>query len=86
VEGAVPDVTIRRIDDETIKILKVRAKLNHRTVESEMREILLQAACPGRVDPRRKKAIQWLKEFRKSYKGPYEGDIVAEIRADRDRR
>ena len=48
------DITIRNLDDETIKILERRAKRYGRSLEDEVREILTAAALP--MTPARLKA------------------------------
>mgnify|MGYP000986782757 CR=1 FL=1 len=37
-------VTIRNLDETTVRALKQRAKINHRSLEAELREILESAA------------------------------------------
>jgi plasmid stability protein len=38
------NLTIRNLDDETVKILKARAKTHNRSLEAEIRQILADTA------------------------------------------
>lgn len=41
------NVMIRNLDDDVVDILKAKAKAHHRSLESELRRILTDAAKPG---------------------------------------
>jgi plasmid stability protein len=75
-----PQLTIRNLDDEIYERLRARARLNHRSLEAEVRSILSTAASPNRAEMAKRAAA-----IRTSLVGRYKGDATAEIRADRDR-
>lgn len=72
-------MTVRNIDDGCMKRLKERARLNKRSLEAEVRDILEKAARPGREE-----FFEWSREFRNRLRHRYTGDSTAEIRQDRD--
>ncbi len=39
------NVTIRNLDDGVVERLKARAKAHHRSMEAELRQVLIQAAA-----------------------------------------
>jgi antitoxin FitA len=79
-EADMAQVTVRRLNDETLEALKLRAKANKRSTEAEIREILDQAARVTRPVGRRS-----LSELAGSAPGNRTvEEIVADIRALRD--
>lgn len=72
-------VLIRNLDDEVITSLRYKAKVNGRSLEQELREILTNAA-PFTVDERVKVA-EWLQ---KDNPWTLDMDIKAAIRTGRD--
>lgn len=73
-------LTIRKIDDRVYQRLKDRARINHRSLEAEIRAILDEAVTPDLSEFVRRTA-----EMRQKLKGRVKGDVVAMIREDRDR-
>lgn len=72
-------MTVRNIDDGCMKRLKERARLNKRSLEAEVRDILEKVAQPGQEE-----FFDWTREFRNRLRHRYTGDSTAEIRMDRD--
>ncbi len=72
-------VTVRNISGETHRRLKTRAKINNRSLEGEIREILEHAARPDRIEIARR-----LAELRGKQKPLKAGEIDRWIREDRD--
>ena len=75
-------LTVRNVDDEIIRLLKIRAAHNGRSAEAEHREILKQALS------REKEWDEWLaraKELREQL-GPMPDDSTDIIRKYRDER
>lgn len=73
-------LTIRNVDEGLYKRLQERARINHRSMEAEVRTILKQAANPDRAEIARRAAA-----MRARLAGRYTGDVTVEIRKDRDR-
>jgi antitoxin FitA len=75
-------LTVRSVDDEIIRRLKIRAAEHGRSAEAEHREILKQALLPGASWE------EWLREIRqlRDETGPVAGDSTDLIRAMRDER
>lgn len=74
-------LTIRKVDDEVIRRLKIRAAENGRSAEAEVRALLEQTFRPGADDFWERAA-----EIRKRLEGKWKGDSTDLIREDRDRR
>lgn len=68
------------LDDEVVVRLKQRAERHHRSLESELREILTEAAPLSRPE-----LAARAKELAKSLQGRWSGDSTSLIREDRDR-
>ncbi|MCH7931459.1 MAG: hypothetical protein IH906_04520 [Proteobacteria bacterium] len=75
-----PQLTVRNVDADVYARLKDRARINHRSLEAEVRAILDQYTHPDRSA-----VVKRANEFRQRLVGRYTGDATAEIRADRDR-
>lgn len=73
-------LTIRNLDDRVYQRLRDHAKLNHRSLEAEVRAILARAVTPDRAA-----LIREIDAMRESLKGRYTGDSTADIREDRER-
>jgi plasmid stability protein len=79
----VRQLTVRKIDDEIIRRLKIRAAERGRSAEAEHREILKQALLPEK-----KNVDEWLRRARELREriGPIKTDSTDIIREMRDRR
>lgn len=75
-------LTVRNIDDEIIRRLRIRAAEHGRSAEAEHREILKQALLPDASWE------EWLREIRQLSDeiGPVSGDSTDLIREMRDQR
>ena len=75
-------LTVRNVEDEVIRRLKIRAAEHGRSAEAEHREILKQALLPGASWE------EWLREIRQLSVeiGPVAGDSTDLIREMRDQR
>ena len=80
---AVGQLTVRKIDDEIIRRLKVRAAEHGRSAEAEHREILKEALLAKKVD-----VEEWLRRARELREriGPVRTDSTEIIRRMRDSR
>lgn len=76
-------ILVRDLDEETVERLKKRARDDGRSLQSEVKHILSQAAQEPIVDMER--ARKMLEEFRKRFKGRKFSDSVELIREDRNR-
>ena len=74
-------VLIRDVDKKTLDNLKARAVANRRSLQSELKQILVDAARPT-VDP---KLLAEIDALRKSLKGRIHTDSVKLLREDRNR-
>jgi plasmid stability protein len=81
-ERAMGQLTVRKVDDELIRRLKIRAAEHGRSAEAEHREILKQALLPD------VSWEAWLREIRQLSEeiGPVSGDSTDLIREMRDQR
>lgn len=77
-----PDVLIRNIDEKTLKRLKDQAKLNNRSLQEELKEMVEHYS-----GTRQRNAIEMVREIQESYKrsGRIFPDSTEEIRKDRER-
>lgn len=77
-------ILVRNLDEDTVNKLKDRAKMNGRSLQSEVKTILeLVAVEPETLD--RETAQKMLIEFQKKFKGKKLTDSVELIREERDR-
>lgn len=74
-------VLIRDLDRKTLDSLKARAAGHKRSLQSELKQILVEAARPT-VDPR---LLARIDKLRESLKGRIRGNSVDLIREDRRR-
>jgi plasmid stability protein len=81
-------LTVRNLDDEIVRALRIRAAEHGRSAEAEHREILKAALSSPAQPSRRAAAAERLAEFRHRTAGRGEGSAAAllhESRAGRDR-
>jgi len=76
-------ILVRNLDDELLERLKARAKRQGRSLQSEVKTILEQAAGEPKVDAAA--ARKMCKRFRRKFRGRGFPDSVKLIRRDRDR-
>lgn len=74
-------LTVRNLDDDLVRRLKIRAAQNNRSAEAEHRLLLENALKPGNEDFWRK-----ADRMRARMKGRIKGDSADIIREERDRR
>jgi plasmid stability protein len=74
-------LTIRKVDDEVIRRLKIRAAENGRSAEAELRALIERTYRPGADDFWERAA-----EIRKRLEGKWKGDVTQLIRESRDER
>ena len=60
-------ITIRKLDDEVVARLKLRAKAAGRSMEEEARQILINAAGPGRLSGQ--EAVEHFRKLRARING-----------------
>ncbi|MDE0102628.1 MAG: hypothetical protein OXN89_09625 [Bryobacterales bacterium] len=77
-------ITVRRLDESVVTLLKARAEINNRSLEGEVRQIL-RAAVENDMDAKRRVFLARMKQLQKeiTLKGPYTPSEVL-IREDRD--
>ncbi|NUN98529.1 MAG: Arc family DNA-binding protein [Candidatus Omnitrophica bacterium] len=74
-------VLIREVESEVIDRLKERARRNHRSLEAELRHILVEAAGKSNAE-----FLAEILEIRKHFEGRrFPSDSTDLIREDRDR-
>lgn len=78
-------ITVRRLDESVVQRLKARAKINGRSLEGEVRQIL-RAAVDNDMDLRKRVFRARIEQLQKeiTLKGPHIPSEVL-IREDRDR-
>ncbi len=76
-------ILVRNMDEEVIERLKKRAKQDGRSLQTEVKLILEQAANAPTVDMAEARAL--VESIRKKFKGRKFPDSVELIREDRDR-
>lgn len=76
-------ILVRDLNKDIVERLKKRAREEGRSLQSEVKFILEQAATEPKVDM--EKARTMLEEFRKRFKGRKFSNSVELIREDRDR-
>ena len=76
-------ILVRNLDDAVVARLKDQAKKNGRSLQSEVKEILGQAAGEPKVDM--ETARKMCDEFRRRFKGRKFTDSAQLIREDRER-
>ncbi|MGH6719908.1 MAG: FitA-like ribbon-helix-helix domain-containing protein [Alphaproteobacteria bacterium] len=73
-------LTIRKLDDDLVRRLKIRAAENGRSAEAEVRAILKAAILPGAADLAARS-----RRLRTALAKTYAGDSTALLRETRDR-
>ena len=76
-------ILVRHLDEGVVEILKRRARQDGRSLQSEVKAILEQAAYEPKVDMETARNI--CAEFRRKFKGRKFPDTVELIREDRER-
>ncbi len=79
-------LTVRNLDDDVVRTLRIRAAEHGRSAEAEHREILRQALAPSREPLPQKAAAERLAEFRRRTAGRGSAtvaELLAESRAGR---
>jgi plasmid stability protein len=76
------DVLIRDVPDAVLDRLKEKAERRGRSLEEEVRELLVQATPP---EPNRKGFHELAAEMRARYAGRPQTDTLELLREDRDR-
>lgn len=76
-------ILVRDLDEDTVERLKKRARHDGRSLQSEVKFILEQAAHEPRVDMEAARRIS--EEFRRRFKGRRFPDTAELIREDRGR-
>lgn len=76
-----PNVLVRDLDAEVLKRLKAAAKVNRRSLQAEIHDVLRRASTRNLAETRRVSA-RWLKRLRRSG----HSDSAELIREDRDAR
>ncbi|MBF0290641.1 MAG: Arc family DNA-binding protein [Nitrospinae bacterium] len=75
-------ILVRGLDEEVVERLKMRAKKDGRSLQSEARHILEQSAFEARVDPKTARKIS--EEFHRRFRGRKFPDTAELIREDRE--
>lgn len=78
-----PDVLVRDLGSPVLAQLKRRAKKHNRSLQAELRMILVDAAEPDDISF--EDAVRFADEMRQKYAGKITGDSTDLIREDRDR-
>jgi antitoxin FitA len=73
-------VIVRHLEDDTVRLLKERARRRGRSLEQELREILAAAARQDMAEFKAQAAV-----IRARYQGMPQTDSVLLLREDRDR-
>lgn len=75
-----PDVLVRDLELDVLDVLKIRAKANNRSLQSELQTILTEAARKQSIDARHVAA-----RIRRELRGREHTDSATLLREDRDR-
>lgn len=76
-------ILVRNLDEDIVESLKRRAKRDGRSLQSEVKLILEQAALEPKIDI--EAALKICKQFRRKLKGRGLPDTLELIREDRNR-
>ena len=77
-------ITVRRLDDSVMKLLKARAEINDRSLEGEVRQIL-RAAVENDMEAKRRAFVVLSEQLRKQIPNRSRTPSEDLIREDRDR-
>jgi plasmid stability protein len=81
-----PTLTVRNLDEDVVRRLRIRAAEHGRSAEAEHREILRAALLGAQQASNRQKAADRLAEFRRRTAGrgsPSAADLLEQSRAER---
>jgi plasmid stability protein len=73
-------LTIRKLDDDLVRRLKIRAAENGRSAEAEVRAILQRVLVPDSSE-----LVEESRRLRRSLEDTYQGDSTALLREQRRR-
>lgn len=76
-------ILVRGLDEEVVERLKMRARKDGRSLQSEVKHILEQSALEAKVDAKTARKIS--EEFHRKFKGRKFPDTAGLIREDRER-
>lgn len=76
-------ILVRGLDEEVVERLKIRARKDGRSLQSEVKHILEQSAFEAKVDPKTARKIS--EEFHRKFRGRKFPDTAGLIREDRER-
>jgi len=82
----VATLTVRNLDDELVRALRIRAAEHGRSAEAEHREILRQVLTGGRQPASRAAAAERLAEFRRRTAGRGSATATELLRESREGR
>lgn len=77
-------ITVRRLDDSVVRLLKARAEINDRSLEGEVRQIL-RAAVANDMEAKRRAFAVLSEQLRKQIPNRSRTPSEDLIREDRDR-
>ena len=77
-------ITVRRLDDSVVRLLKARAEINDRSLEGEVRQIL-KAAVANDMEAKRRAFLVLSEQLRKQIPNRSRTPSEDLIREDRDR-
>ena len=77
-------ITVRRLDDSVMRLLKARAEINGRSMEGEVRQIL-KAAVENDMEAKRRAFVVLSEQLRKQIPNRSRTPSEDLIREDRDR-
>ena len=77
-------ITVRRLDDSVVRLLKARAEINDRSLEGEVRQIL-RAAVANDMEAKRRAFTVLSEQLRKQIPNRSRTPSEDLIREDRDR-
>ena len=77
-------ITVRRLDDSVMRLLKARAEINDRSLEGEVRQIL-RAAVENDMEAKRRAFVVLSEQLRKQIPNRSRTPSEDLIREDRDR-
>jgi antitoxin FitA len=82
----VATLTVRNLEEELVRALRIRAAQRGRSAEAEHREILREALAADRQAPSRAEAAERLAEFRRRTAGRGAAPAAELLRESRDAR
>lgn len=77
-----PNINVKNLPREIHRRLKERARLNHRSLNSELIACLQDAVMPRRIDP--DEAAERIRALRARFRGPpLQDDEIARLKSER---